>query len=205
MQKKKLIRFVESLVFLPIMTSVIPASDILNTKVNEDFNAVFIQKENIVVDGLLALNQAINPETSILEARAKAIDSYFESYKMPLFGTGKKMVEEAEKNNLDWRLLPAIAVRESTGGIHQCKKVDFNPFGWGSCKIGFTSYDEAIETIARNLGGNNPKTEYHYHDKETIEILEAYNPPYIVPNYADQVIYIMNKIGTEDLNLIINS
>ena len=35
---------------------------------------------------------------------------------MPLFGMGMKMCKEAEKNELDWRLLPAIAVRESTGG-----------------------------------------------------------------------------------------
>ena len=35
---------------------------------------------------------------------------------MPLLGLGKKMVIEAEKNNLDWRLLPAISVIESTGG-----------------------------------------------------------------------------------------
>lgn len=202
MNKNNLIRFAQSLVFLPIMTGTLPLNDVLHTNVKEGFQTVFTQKENIVAEGLFSINQVINPEVKDLEAKAKAIDDYFKSYNMPLAGTGKKMVEEAEKNDLDWRLLPAIAVRESTGGIHQCKKVGFNPFGWGSCKIGFKSYDQAIETVARNLGGNNPNTKHHYHDKETLEILKAYNPPSIVPKYAEQVISIMNKIGNEDINLV---
>ncbi len=118
---------------------------------------------------------------------------------MPLYGYGAKMIEEANKNDLDWRLLPAIAVRESTGGKFACKKVKFNPFGWGSCKIGFNSYDNAIETVAKNLGGNNPRTKMHYEDKTTEEILKAYNPPSIVPKYVPQVLKIMENIGKSDL------
>ncbi len=118
---------------------------------------------------------------------------------MPLLGQGKKMVEEAEKNDLDWRLLPAIAVRESTGGKFDCVKVTNNPFGWGSCKIGFKSNEDAIETVARNLGGNNPNTAKHYEDKTTKQILRTYNPPSIVPRYAEQVMNIMNAIGSAEI------
>ena len=118
---------------------------------------------------------------------------------MPLEGTGMKMVEEAIKNELDWRLLPAIAVRESTGGKFACKKVSNSAFGWGSCKINFKSNDEAIEIVAKNLGGNNPKTARHYDEKDTVGILKAYNPPSIVPKYAEQVMSIMDKIGTVEM------
>ena len=118
---------------------------------------------------------------------------------MPLEGMGKKMVEESIKNDLDWRLLAAISVRESTGGKFDCVKVSYNPFGWGSCKIGFDSNEDAIETVAKNLGGNNPNTARHYSGKTTREILKAYNPPSIVPKYVDQVISIMNEIGDKDL------
>ena len=127
--------------------------------------------------------------------KAEAIDAYFKERGMPLHGTGMKMVEEAEKNGLDWRLVAAIAVRESTGGKFECKKATFNAFGWGSCKINFNSDEHAIETVARNLGGNNPKTAHHYAGKTTIQILRAYNPPSIVPRYAEQVISIMNAIA----------
>ena len=53
--------------------------------------------------------------------------------------------------------------------------------------------------MARNLGGNNPKTAKHYADKTTDQILKAYNPPSIVPHYAEQVISIMNEIGAENI------
>ena len=156
--------------------------------------SVFAQKFNIDASNA-ASNQAAE-EAEIRKAKADAIDAYFKARKMPLAGQGMKMVIEAEKNDLDWRLIAAIAVRESTGGKFECKKVENNPFGWGSCKIGFKSYDHAIETVARNLGGNNPKTAHHYDDKTTMQILRAYNPPSIVLRYAEQVIGIMEAIGS---------
>jgi hypothetical protein len=158
----------------------------------------YSQKLNIQTYASLALNQVIDSKAMELQAKADAIDVYFSARNMPLLGTGMKMVEEAEKNNLDWRLLPAIAVRESTGGKNDCNKVDNNAFGWGSCKIGFKSNNEAIEIVAKNLGGNNPNTARHYDNKSLKQILRAYNPPRIAPRYAEQVMSIMNAIGPID-------
>lgn len=166
---------------------------------------VLSQKSNIDLKSLLASNKAIDSKVEkMLAIQGQAIDAYFKAHDMPLEGMGRKMAEEANKNGLDWRLVPAIAVRESTGGKDDCNKVKFNPFGWGSCKIGFKSTEEAIETIARNLGGNNPNTARHYDNKSTLEILRAYNPPSIVPRYAQQVMSIMNTIGDIDLGEDVN-
>ena len=177
------------------MTMPITFGSIHNTEISQNALA---QKFNIQTNGVLVSNQAIDPEVEIEKAQAKAIDAYFAEHDMPLEGTGAKMVEEAQKNNLDWRLLPAIAVRESSGGKNACKN---NPFGWGSCKISFNSTNEAIETVAMNLGGNNPKTAKHYDNKTTTQILRAYNPPSIVKRYAEQVISIMNTIGDPDMSV----
>jgi len=186
--------------FLPFMTgTTVPLGSIILNATQDTTQTVFIQKKNIEANGLLTFNQVLDQKAKDLKAKAEAIDSYFESRDMPLFGMGMKMVQEAEKNDLDWRLLPAIAVRESTGGKFDCKKVENNPFGWGSCKIGFDSLNKAIEIVAMNLGGNNPNTERHYADKTTDQILKAYNPPSIVRNYVKQVKSIMNAIGPEDL------
>ena len=178
-----------------------PAGSITQAVVNvvNSPSIISLQKQNIETSDTLALNQVGDPQVVLQKIKADAIDSYFEARRMPLQGMGMKMVIEAEKNELDWRLLAAIAVRESTGGRHECKKVENNSFGWGSCKIGFKSNEEAIETVARNLGGNNPKTANHYDEKTTKQILQAYNPPSIVRRYAEQVISIMNAIGKEDM------
>lgn len=166
------------------------------------------------VSGVVA-NVALNPVPVIVQAQMQseiaqqvdpvlvqegvAIDSYFNKRDMPLEGTGLKMAEAAQENGLDWRLIPAIAVRESTGGKNACDKVQNNPFGWNSCKVGFDSVDKAIDTLAANLGGKNPSTAKHYDGKTTTEILHTYNPPSIVPHYAEEVISIMNTIGNPDL------
>jgi len=163
--------------------------------------AVLSAKENIGAFGAISPNQEVDSEAFILKTKAEAIDAYFREHDMPLEGKGMKMVEEAEKNDLDWRLLAAISVRESTGGKHDCERVKNNPFGWGSCKIGFETLDKAIETLALNLGGNNPKTARHYDGKNTKEILQKYNPPSIVAKYADQVISIMNDISEKDVSV----
>lgn len=209
MKNKKWIRYVESFIILPALTlSAGPAGT---------FGAVSQAVINIVNTPSVALSEKQNNasdrekllEEEVRLQKAQAIDKYFGERDMPLRGTGLKMVLEAEKNNIDWRLLPAIAVRESTGGKFACKKAKNSAFGWGSCKINFNSHEEAIEVVAHNLGGNNPNTARHYDEKTTKEILRAYNPPSIVPRYAEQVISIMNAIGPEEIiptsALVVNS
>lgn len=122
---------------------------------------------------------------------AAQIDTYFKERGMPLEGYGRAMVLAANKHGLDWRLLPAIAVRESSGGKQMCGN---NPFGWGSCKIKFKNIDTAIETIALNLGGKNPATAAYYGGTTTRGKLHQYNGT-VVPTYVDEVLAIMNTLG----------
>ena len=209
MQNKKLIRFVESFVILPLVSLSGPISNIPSATSNMVTAPLIIssQKLNIDTKGTLgiAFNQATDPNVLEKQAKADAIDFYFAEHDMPLEGTGMKMVLAAEDNDLDWRLLPAIAVRESTGGKNDCIRVPNNAFGWGSCKIGFKTVEEAIDTVARNLGGNNPKTARHYDNKTTKQILHAYNPPSVIPRYAEQVMSIMDAIGEPDVIPLANS
>ena len=142
----------------------------------------------------------ITQEEVIRKEKADAIDTYFAKYDAPLKGYGMKFVIEAEKNNIDFRLLPAIAMRESTGGKQACKKVPNSVFGWGSCKISFESIDASIETVALSLGGNNPKTARHYEDKTTLQILRKYNS--VIPNYPKEVARIMKMIQDDGQEII---
>ena len=126
----------------------------------------------------------------LLAERAEKIDAFFKKRSMPLAGYGAKMVAAAEDNDIDWRLLPAIAVRESSGGIQAC---GYNPFGWASCKVTFKSYNEAITTLGRNLGGNNPNTAAYY-SGPTERKLHHYNGT-VMPTYPQEVLDIMENIG----------
>lgn len=121
-----------------------------------------------------------------VDERVTILNNYFS--KTPLNGYGNKFIEVADKNGLDWRLLPAISVRETSGGIHLCNnpKAHNNPFGWGSCKIGFNSFNEAIETVGYKLS-NLP-----VYKGKTIEKKLYYYNGTVVPTYPQEVIAIMN-------------
>lgn len=132
----------------------------------------------------------------IRKERALAIDSFFKDRSMPLQGTGMTFVLVAEKYGIDWRLLPAIGIRESSGGKAAC---GYNAFGWGSCKLGYNyrGYEEAIEAIGKNLGGANKNTAHWYAGKTTEEKLYHYNGS-VEPPYIGEVLAIMDMIGEKN-------
>lgn len=197
MIKNNVIRFVHSLILLPVVTTMsVTAGSIPKTDIPQ--NALF-QKQNIEISSLFALNPEEDENLKLLQKQGEMIDAYFKARNAPLYGTGFKMALEAEKNDLDWRLLAAISIRESNGGIEACKKVTHSFFGWGSCKINFESDEKAIEIVAHHLGGNHPKTEKYYKDKSTYQILRKYNT--VISKYPEQVIKIMDAIGPEEVVL----
>lgn len=181
MCKNRVIGYLQSIIAIPMLAISVPLS-------------------GTTIPSLANVNNALTEENSVIttqeevnrKEKADAIDAYFAEHDAPLEGYGMKFVEEAEKNKIDWRLLPAIAMRESTGGKHACKRVSNSPFGYGSCKISFDTMEESIEIVARSLGGNNPNTARHYADKTTLQILRKYNS--VVPNYPNQVVKIMKAI-----------
>lgn len=114
-------------------------------------------------------------EISQSDGRAKIIEDFFKSYKSPLASYSKNFVEVADKYNLNWRLLPAIAMQESAGGKKTIKN-SYNPFGYGiydKLVTSFNSWDEAIETVGKGLKENylnkGLKTPY--------QIMTKYTPP----------------------------
>jgi hypothetical protein len=199
--KKFFEKFLQSFIVLPMITSAIippnavpaaPAKTALEQKQNP---AV---KTQIKSDDKVDLSH-LQPEiAAAIKQKGRVIDAYYRENKMRLAGFGLKMAYEAYKNKLDWRLLPAISVRESTGGNHKCRKVSYSHFGYGGCKIGFDSTNQEIEIVARNLGGKNPKTAQYYNIAYLKDVLENYNGR-AVENYADDVMAIMDDINATTL------
>lgn len=123
-------------------------------------------------------------------AKAERIDAYFEKRDMPLAGYGIDFVKAAEKYDIDWRLAAAIGVRESSGGK---RMMNNNPFGWGSAKIKFDDFSEAIDVVSMNLGGYNENTARYYRDTDTKTKLWYYNGT-VIPSYPQEVIDIMEMM-----------
>lgn len=150
----------------------------------------------IVFDDTAALERKMREDAKKQrQYRVTSIENYYNRHDLPLADEAEHFIDAAEEHDIDWRLVAAIGFIESTGGKHACQTAEYSAFGWGSCKINFDSYAESIDVISMNLGGHNPNTEYYYKDKDIRGILESYNPPSIVPDYADKVMREMEKIS----------
>lgn len=192
MKKIQIKGFLQSFVAIPLF-AVMPLSGVAITTPMTQVNP------NSVVS-IVSIPAITTQEEAIRKEKAEAIDKFLESRNSILAGYGKKFVDEAYENGIDYRLLVAIAGRETTFGRNMCKseKGKNNPFGYGSCKIGFKSIDEAIEVVSMKLGGNDPSLK-HYKDHMTSEqILKKYNPDTIVYGYSKQVIRIMKVIDDSE-------
>jgi hypothetical protein len=84
------------------------------------------------------------PEQPPDERRLK-LQAFFQTYKCPAPYHVDDYLREADKNAIDYRLLPAISVRESTCGRHSRLN---NHWGWDSTHSGFTSVRAGIRYLA---------------------------------------------------------
>lgn len=113
--------------------------------------------------------------TILSDPRMATLQQFFKKYNSVLYGHTATILDASDRYQLDYRLLPAIAMQES--GL--CKKIpvdSHNCWGWGITggKVRrFASYDEAIYAIAEGI-----RTEYV--DKRNLttvaQIMRVYTP-----------------------------
>lgn len=83
----------------------------------------------------------------------KAIKQVLTRYNSPLVDEVDNFVNACITYRIDCYLLPSIAGLESTFGRYIFPS-SYNPFGWGGGYIMFSSWAEAIDTVASGLRAN---------------------------------------------------
>ncbi len=142
------------------------------------------------------------PNTQVLAIQSKdmrvvALQNVLERYNSPLAPYAAYYIEEADKNEMDWRLLPAIAGLESSFGLHQMPG-SHNSYGWGGGHIYFESVEDGITTVLGAL-----KTKYASRGATTVEsIAPIYSES---PTWAPRIRFFMNKIEAEYARLGMHS
>jgi len=95
----------------------------------------------------------ISGTANAADARNEIIKQYLSRYNSPLEPYANLLVTTADKYKIDFRLLTAIAQQES----NLCKIIppdSHNCWGWGihsKGTLGFSSYEEAIDTVSKGL------------------------------------------------------
>ncbi len=151
-----------------------------NQVVNEKLPEVassFIQspKSGVQVYASLPLYQpTVSGSATSADARPGIVRNYLLTYDSPIANYSQKIVQVADKYNLDFRLITAIAQQES----NLCKRIppgSHNCWGWGihsAGSLGFDSYDEGIETVSKGLRQNYLNKGY----TEVDDIMRIYTP-----------------------------
>lgn len=90
------------------------------------------------------------------DARPEIIKDYLKANKSNLEPYADLLVQTSDKYDLDFRLLTAIAQKES-GLCRVIPPESYNCWGWGihsQGSLGFNSFEEGIETVSKGLKEN---------------------------------------------------
>lgn len=120
------------------------------------------------------------------DTRFQRIKSFFKRRACPMERYAADLVAAADAHQLDWRLLPSLALVESSGGKAYKNN---NVFGWDSCRQRFPSVQAGIHIVAERLA-NSP----YYKGKSLEGKLRTYNRN---PRYAAVVKRVMAQLAME--------
>ncbi len=92
------------------------------------------------------------------DTRVSRLRAFLASYDSPLAADAATFVAEADKYNLDWKLVAAIAGVESTFGKH-IPTGSYNGWGWGvftgtQSGVNFKDWAEGIAVVSEGLRKN---------------------------------------------------
>lgn len=136
--------------------------------------------------------------TDNADYRVVALSSFLEKHNSPLAPYAVYFVEAADKYELDWRLVPAIAGVESTFG-KRIPHNSYNAYGWANGAYSFSSWNESIDVVSKTLREN-------YIERGAVsvyQISKIYAPP--STTWAYNVKYFMRKIDPLPLTFTLES
>ena len=133
----------------------------------------------------------ISFEAQELDARVEIVSQYLNRYNSPLGPYAKHLVDMADKYDIDFRLVAAIAQKES----NLCKIIppdSYNCWGWGIHSRGtlhFSSFEEGIEIVSRGL-----KEDYLDRGYRTVEEIMSKYTPLSNGSWAEGVTQFMEEM-----------
>lgn len=136
-------------------------------------------------------------EDTKTDTRKLILKYFLDKKQSPLTNYTEKIIQESDKNNLDWRLIPAITGVESSFG----KRIpynSYNAYGWANGNYSFNSWDNSIEIVSDTLNNKYVKRGA----RKITSIAKRYAPP--SPTWASKVIYFVNQIDPSGLSFAID-
>lgn len=149
----------------------------------------------VLAAGLLASPAVADPDPIAAETISRKdprwilVKQFFLENGAPAHLYAEDFLIAADRNGLDWRLLPSLSIVESGGGREARNN---NMFGWDNCRVHFQTVKEGIYRVASRL-----KYSSLYRSKTSVDqILWTYNPR---KEYTRKVRALMAQLGPLEL------
>jgi len=143
--------------------------------------------------GAAVLGFALHPTSaadtlpgSQADDRIARLENFFRAYHCPAPLLAAEYLAAADAYEVDYRLLPAVSVRESTCGRYARRN---NRWGWDSAQTGFRTLAHGIQFITHQLAFGQ-----YYRGKTLEEKLRMYNPN---PTYPAEIKKLMREIQSD--------
>ena len=118
-----------------------------------------------------------------IDPRIVKVEAFFRLYDCPQPYRARNYVLAADAQRIDYRLLPALSLRESSCGKWARWN---NHWGWNSARSGFASVEAGIDYVAGQLASGR-----FYRGKTLDQKLHAYNHR---PGYGLEVKLLMQRV-----------
>lgn len=126
------------------------------------------------------------PEPARVDPRLTLLRTFFLQRDAPIVHLAEDFLRAADQHGLDWRLLPSIAMVESSGAKHYRNN---NIFGWNNGRVRFRSIHSSIYEMALSMSSMRC-----YRGKSLDGVLWTYNP---IPGYNTRIKNEMRAIDPD--------
>ncbi len=152
---------------------------------------LFAPQPAFAIDKEAGSAATLSSQLTSKDERVDHLRKFLASYDSPLATEAAHFVAEADRLNLDWKLVAAIAGTESTFG-KQIPYGSFNAWGWGiptgaQWGLAFADWESAITTVSEGL-------RYNYVDKGAVTVDQIGRIYAASPAWASHVRFFIGKI-----------
>lgn len=128
---------------------------------------------------------------TLADKRTPILSEFLSAYHSPLAPFAEEIIEKADANNIDYRLLPAIAMQETTLCKKTLPQAKYNCWGygiWGKKVTSFNNFGDAIDTISRYFGKKKQQ------GTDTLDAIGKIYNPTNTNNWKENVALFMSQI-----------
>jgi hypothetical protein len=187
-QQKNILAVIAGILFTGLLINTvneISPTPVMSNDQRSSADSVVVVDTGELQEKILEEEVSIRKENAETKRKVDNVRKYLEGRKSPLADYAEEIVKAADTHGIDYRLIPAISIIESSGGIHNFRS--YNAWGWG--KRNFSSWEDGIWTVTEGLA------RYYARGMDTPQKMSRTYCPPNAENWARKVTFVMNQIG----------